>query len=174
MKRNISIQIFAPILAFGVAGLVAGCASSTPHKEASVRVSLPELSGAARATVDKVTAGGHVDQIDKEFERGKLVYDVEATVGGKHVEYVIADTDGAVLGTETSIEYSDLPVAVRAAAEKFFGHATGLKAMKGVEYGETSYEVTGPKNGKAVEVTFTPEGKRAPYQIVSQGCLSTR
>ena len=99
-------------------------------------------------------------KLTKEVEKGKVVYDVEATVGGKHVEFLIADADGAVLGTEVPIEFSELPEAVRAAAEKYFGSAAGLKAMKGVEYGETSYEIEGTKNGKTVEVTFDPAGKR--------------
>ena len=155
--------MLVPMLAVGVAGLMAGCASTksgTAQKE--VRVSLAELSAPARAAVEKVTAGGKVDQIDKEIERGKTVYDVEATVGGKHVEFLIADADGAVLGTEVPIEFNQLPEAVRAAAEKYFGSATGLKAMKGLEYGETHYEVEGKKGGKIAEVTFDPKGKRAP------------
>jgi hypothetical protein len=32
--------------------------------------------------------------------------------------------------------------------------------MKGVEYGETSYEIEGNKGGKTVEVSFDPLGKR--------------
>jgi len=32
--------------------------------------------------------------------------------------------------------------------------------MKGVEYGETHYEIEGPKNGKTVEATFDPSGKK--------------
>ena len=32
--------------------------------------------------------------------------------------------------------------------------------MKGVEYGETHYEIEGTKNGKTVEVTFDPAGKK--------------
>ena len=70
-------------------------------------------------------------------------------------------SDGAVLGTENSIEFSQVPEPVRAAAEKYFGTASGLKAMKGEEYGETHYEIEGTKNGKTVEVTFDPMGKRA-------------
>src|SRR2546430_15884379 len=163
MQARISRPMLVPMLAVGVAGLLAGCASTqsgTAQKE--VRVSLAELSAPARAAVEKVTAGGKVDQIDKEIERGKTVYDVEATVGGKHVEFLIADADGAVLGTEVPIEFNQLPEAVRAAAEKYFGTATGLKAMKGVEYGETHYEIEGKKDGKSAEVTFDPTGKRAP------------
>ena len=102
-----------------------------------------------------------MDQITREKERGKVVYDVEATINGKHQEFLIADADGTVLGTETSIEFSQLPEPVRMAAEKYFGTSGGLKAMKGVEYGETSYEIEGPKNGKTVEVTFDSAGKRA-------------
>ena len=157
MQTQISRFIIAPMLAVGVAGLVAGCAST---KKQDFRVSLAELPGAARATVEKVTAAGQVDQITKEVEKGKTVYDVEATVGGKHLEFLIADADGAVLGTEVPIAFSELPAPVSAAAEKYFGTTAGLKAMKGVEYGETSYEIEGTKNGKTAEVTFDPTGKR--------------
>ena len=143
-----------------VAALAALTNCATHKEEKAQRVSLSEMSASARATVEKVTAGGQVARIDKEVERGKLVYDVEATVGGKHVEYLIDDADGSVLGTETSIEFNQLPEPVRAAAEKFFGSSSGLKAMKGEEFGETSYEIEGSKKGKVVEVTFDPNGKR--------------
>ena len=157
MQTRISRLIITLAFAVGVGGFVLGCAST--KREAHVTVA--ELSAPARATVEKVTAGGNVDQITKEVERGKTVYDVEATVGGKHLEFLIAEADGAVLGTEVPIAFSELPAAVRAAAEKYFGSPNGLKAMKGLEYGETSYEIEGQKRGKTVEVTFDPNGKRA-------------
>jgi len=147
------------LLALGLTIVVmVGCASNKSGKE--VRVSLMELSPPARITLEKMTTGGTIDKIDREVERGKIVYDAEATVGGKHVEYLIADSNGELLGTENEIEFNQLPEAVRAAAEKYFGGAPGLKAMKGVEYGETHYEIEGPKNGKTTEVTFDPLGKR--------------
>src|SRR5437879_5749409 len=52
------------------------------------------------------------------------------------------------------------PAAARTAAKKYVRTSTGLKAMKDIEYGETHYEVEGPKNGKTVEATFDPRGKR--------------
>jgi hypothetical protein len=88
-----------------------------------------------------------------------VVYDAEASVGGKHVEYLIADSTGEILGTETEIQFSQLPEPVRIAAEKCFHTTTGLKAMKGVEYGETHYEIEGARNGQTTEVTFDPLGK---------------
>jgi len=140
-------------------GFITGCASSERNSGKEQDVSLAQLSEPARATVTQETAGGHVDKITKEVERGQTVYDVEATVGGKHMEYLIADADGKVLGTEVPIEFGDLPPAVRTAAEKYFGTSAGLRAMKGVEYGETQYEIEGHRNGRKTEVTFDSAGK---------------
>jgi uncharacterized membrane protein YkoI len=161
MQTRISRLINALMLAMGVAGLAVGCASTrSGSAQKEVSVSLAELSGPARATVNKVTAGGQIEKMTKEVENGKVVYDLEATVDGKHLEFLIADADGAVLGTEVPIEFSQLPEAVRKAAEKYFGSASGLTIMKGVEYGQTHYEIEGWKNGKTVELTFDPAGRR--------------
>ena len=122
-------------------------------------VTLVSVTAPARATIEKETAGGRVDKITRETERGKIVYDVEATVGGKHMEYLVAEANGELLGTEAPVEFSALPQPVQDAAQKYFGTSSGLTAMKGVEYGETQYELEGLKNGKKVEVTFDPNGK---------------
>ncbi len=137
--------------------LIATCLAACASPRAS-RVTTAELPAAVRATVDQAVAGGSVDKIDKETENGRIVYDVEATVAGKHVEYTIT-ADGKIVGTETSIPYGDLPESVRTAAEQFFGTATGLEAVKGVEDGKTSYEVTGLKNGKRITAAYDAAGK---------------
>jgi uncharacterized membrane protein YkoI len=161
MQARFNRFITIPILFLVAAGFVAGCSSTkSATAEKEQEVTLAQLSEPARATVNKVTAGGHVDKMTKEVERGKTVYDVEATVGGKHIEYLIADADGQLLGTEIPVEFNSLPQPVRAAAEKYFGTTNGLTAMKGDEYGETHYEIEGPKNGKTIEVTFEPNGKQ--------------
>ena len=123
-------------------------------------VALTAVSAPARATIEKEIAGGHVDKITRETERGKIVYDVEATVGSKHMEYLVAEVNGELLGTEVPVEFSSLPQPVQEAAQRHFGTTAGLIAMKGVEYGETQYEIEGMKNGKKVEVTFDPTGKQ--------------
>ena len=147
-------------MSLAVAGPIAGCASNKSGKAKEQDVTLAQVSEPARATINKQVGGGRVDKITKEVERGKTVYDVEATVGGKHMEYLIADDTGEVLGTEVPIDIADAPEAVRAAAEKYFATTSGLLVMKGVEYGETHYEIEGLKDGKKVEVTFDSEGKK--------------
>ena len=145
------------VLSAGPAAIIVGCASM---KTGEQDITLAQASEPARARITREIGSGHVDKISKEVERGKTVYDVEATVEGKHMEYLIAEKDGELLGTEVPIEFRQLPDPVRAATEKYFGTSTDLTIMKGVEYGETHYEIEGPKNGKTVEITFDPNGKK--------------
>ena len=98
-----------------------------------------------------MTAGGQIERIDKEVEDGRTVYDVEATIGGKHTEFLVADSDGAVLETETSVDFSQLPAAVRAAVAQYFDNTVGLTAFKKDAFGRVTYELTGTRNGKSAE-----------------------
>ena len=159
MQNQIGRLMAALALAAGVTGLVGGCGTSGGGEGSSVRVSLEDLPDAPRATIQRLTAGGRIERIDREVENGRVVYDVEATVGGKHVEFLVADSDGAVLGRETSIDFSQLPAPVRAAAAAFFGHTDGLTAARVEEFGRVSYEITGARNGRNVEATFDPTGR---------------
>ena len=159
MRSELGRIMAAVMLALGVTGLVAGCGTSGNGEGSAVRVSLEDLPDAPRATVQRLTAGGRIERIDREVEDGRVVYDVEATVGGKHVEFLVADSDGAVLGTETSIDFNQLPAPVRAAAAQYFDTTVGLTAAKVEEFGQVSYEITGTRNGRSAEATFDPTGK---------------
>jgi len=151
LKRTFTLIVASPF----ALSLLWGCASMKEKP-----VSLEELSEAARATVSRETAGGQIESILLEKEHGQMVYDVEANVAGKHKEWTVAQADGAILGTEVQIGFEELPEAVRGAAESFFGGTTGLMVMRGEELGQTSYEVEGEREGRKVEVTFDPAGKR--------------
>ena len=156
------------VIGFAVAAMAMGCESFNKmmgKKESGegkeVRVTLDQLSPQAKATVQREIKGGQVEKIDAETERGREVYDVEANVDGKHMEYLIAKDTGEVLGTEVPVPYASLPEPVRAAAEKHFGTNEGLTSMKCVEYGETKYEVEGMKSGKKSEISVDAMGKHA-------------
>jgi len=159
MQDRIGRLMTAMVLAVGVAVTTAGCGTSGSGEGGSVRVSLEDLPDAPRATVQRLTAGGRIERIDREVEDGRVVYDVEATVGGKHVEFLVGDSDGAVLGMETSIDVSQLPPAVRAAAAQYFDSTASLTASKVEEHGQISYEITGTRNGRTTEATFDPTGR---------------
>ncbi len=121
-------------------------------------VSLAEVPPAARATIERLTAGGQIRELEKAQEDGRTVYDVEATVGGRDVEYDVA-ADGTVLTSEQSVPYATVPPAVRAASEKYFGSAEGLAASVEIEGDKAFYEVSGRKGGQPMTLKLTVAGE---------------
>ncbi len=145
-----------------VALMVGLCGCKCPwgqKKEAPAQaVSLSDVPAPARATIDKLIAGGEIRKIEQEGTGNKAIYDVEATVQGKNVEYDVA-ADGRVLTSEESVPFASLPPAVQASATKYFGSAEGLTASKEIENGKTNYEVGGQKDGAPLTLKITQTGR---------------
>jgi uncharacterized membrane protein YkoI len=121
-------------------------------------VALSDLPAPARTTIETLTAGGTIKALEKEEKGETAIYDVEATVQGKDVEYDV-DSAGKVLTSQASVPYASLPAAVRAAAEKYFGSREGLSASKELEGGKTFYEVVGKKGTAKKELKLTETGQ---------------
>jgi uncharacterized membrane protein YkoI len=174
MQHRILLSVLVVVLIVGVTGCStprsegpegqniekAAPAAKTPAAQPAEKketpaqqVALAQVPEPARAAIEKLTAGGKIQKIEKAQEEGKTIYDVEATVRGVDVEYDVA-ADGTVLTRGQSVPYASLPRAVQNAAEKYFGSATGLKASVEVEGEKTFYEVGGP-NGKALKLSDT-------------------
>ena len=122
------------------------------------KVTLSQVPLPARTTIEKLIAGGEIKMIEKETANGKTVYDVEAKVKDKDVEYDVA-SDGTILTSSESVPYDLLPAAVKQAAQKYFGSAEGLNASKEIEKDKTYYEVEGKKGGKAIALKLDDKGK---------------
>jgi uncharacterized membrane protein YkoI len=158
MQYRILQSVLVVVLIVGLSGC-AGISGQGAEEEApGQEVSLSELPAPARATIDRLIAGGQIKTIEKEQKDGKAIYDVEATVQGKDVEYDVAD-DGTVLSSGESVAYASVPAAVQAAAEKYFGSAAPLKAFKEVEAGETFYEIEGTKGSVMMTLKLTAAGQ---------------
>jgi uncharacterized membrane protein YkoI len=138
-----------------VLAMVAVAAENKPEQPPQ-KVVLADLPAPARAAVEKWLGDGTIKQIEKETENGKVLYDVEATVKGKHVETDIA-ADGTVLTTEEEVAFDSLPKAVRETAEKYFGTAK-LHASKEIGDGKTSFEVEGKKGDNKVTLKLDDAG----------------
>ena len=159
MAYRIVQYVLVAVLILGVwgCGVMPGREAKTEAE--AEHVALSDVPAPARATIKGLTAGGEIRKLEKEEVDGKVVYDVEATVGGKEVEYDVAG-DGTVLTAEESVLYASLPAAVRTAAEKYFGSATGLKTSREVEDGKTFYEVEGKaKGGGMAALKLTDTGR---------------
>jgi hypothetical protein len=150
-------------LVAGLIGAISGCGIMSKleaEKDASAQqqIALSAVPEPARVVIDRLTAGGEIKKLEKEEVDGKVVYDVEATVGEKAVEYDV-DNDGTVLTAEESVPYDSLPAVVRAQAEKYFGSASELQTSREVENGKTFYEVEGRKKGNAIALKLTNAGR---------------
>ena len=139
-----------------------GCAalSGLGHEDdASGRqVPLPSIPAPARITIERLTAGGQIERLEQEEADGRIIYDVEANVDGRHVEYDVA-SDGTILTTEESVAYDSLPEAVRASSRKYFGSDTRLRASKEIEDDKTYYEVEGNKGNAVITLKLTDTGR---------------
>lgn len=134
-------------------------AEGTKAKETPAQqVSLSDVPAPARTVIEKVTAGGKIKKIEKAEEGGKTIYDVEATMPDRDVEYDIA-ADGTILTEGRTVPYTSVPLVVRNAAEKYFGSATGLKAFVELEEGKTFYEISGRKGKTPMTIKLTDAGQ---------------
>jgi uncharacterized membrane protein YkoI len=134
------------------------CKRGEKQETPAQAIALSDVPAPARATIEKLTADGTIRKLEKAEEGGQTVYDVEATVGGKDVEYDVA-ADGKIVTSEESVPFASLPAAVQKAAHTYFGSAEGLKASRELEAGKTFYEVSGTKAGAPVTVKFSDTGK---------------
>jgi len=155
-------RILGCLLVLAVLVVASGCATLSGlggEKDASERpVPLPSIPAPARITIERLTAGGQIERLEQEEAGGRIIYDVEANVDGKHVEYDIA-SDGTVLTTEESVAYDSLPDAVKASSRKYFGSDTRLRASKEIEDDKTYYEVEGTKGRAVITLKLTDTGR---------------
>jgi len=157
MQHRILASVLVVILVVGITG----CSSlrkKGEEKEVAQSVSLTQVPEAARAQIEKLTAGGQIRKLEKAEEGGQTVYDVEATVQGREVEYDVA-ADGTVLTSGMAVPFNSLPIAVRAAAEEYFGMSPALRAFAEVEQGKTFYEVEGKKGRARITLKLTDTGQ---------------
>jgi uncharacterized membrane protein YkoI len=163
-----SCRAFQIIVAVVLMVGITGCSSLSKQGETAEgavaketpaqQVALSDVPAPARAVIEKVTLGGTIKKIEKAEEGGKTIYDVEATMRDRDVEYDIA-ADGTILTSGQTVPYTSVPLVVRNAAEKYFGSAEGLKAFVELEEGKTFYEISGKKGKAPMTIKLTDTGQ---------------
>ncbi|MGA3018805.1 MAG: PepSY domain-containing protein [Bryobacteraceae bacterium] len=125
---------------------------------AEKKVQMKDLPPAVQKTVQDQTKGAEIRGISSETEKGKLIYEVETMVNGKHRD-ILVDAKGAVTEVEEETAIESIPAAAQAAIEK--KAAGGKIAMvETVTRGSaTLYEATyTDKGGKKHEFAVKPDG----------------
>ena len=158
MQYRILQSVLVAVLIVGLFGCNAISGRAEKKEAPGQAVTLSDLPAPARATIEKLTAGGKIKSIEREETGGMVIYDVEAKMKDKDVEYDVT-ANGKIVSSEESVPYTSLPVAVQAAVKKYFGSAEGLKASKEIEKGKTFYEVEGKKDGSTIELKLSEKGR---------------
>lgn len=149
MQYRVAECVLVAALIAGISGCSSVSRPGAKTNASAQHVTLSAVPEPARVVIERLVAGGEIKKIEREEVGGKVIYDVEATVGEKDVEYDVAG-DGTVLTAEESVPYASLPAAVQAAAQKYFGSTAELRASREVEDGKTFYEVEGRKKSNRV------------------------
>lgn len=159
MRHRIVQSVLVAILIVGLLGCDTLSGQAKKKEAPSQAVSLSDIPAPARATIERLTAGGKIQKLEKEENKdGTVIYDVEAKVNDKDVEYDVA-SDGKVLTSEESVPYASLPAMVQSVTMKYFGSAEGLKTSKEIEKGETFYEVEGKKGSSTIALKLSETGQ---------------
>lgn len=119
---------------------------------------LKTLPAAVQKTVEAQAKGAAIKSISRETEKGKVQYEIETMVNGKHRDFIV-DAQGALGDVEEEAALAGFPPAAKAAIEKkAAGGTIGLVetlSRGGATYYEAAYTL---KNGKKGETIVKADG----------------
>jgi hypothetical protein len=95
-------------------------------------VSLSELPEAVRVTIKRETKGFEIEDIDRDNDDGKVVYEVEAeSADGRRTEFVVAQ-DGSLIKLDGQLRSEDLPGPIAQAVSKAVGDVVFFRIRRRV------------------------------------------
>ena len=145
-------------------------ASSAMAEDQEKEVTIQEVPAPVRAAIEKLSAGGTIDELEQEKKGDKVTYSVEVKKDGKTTEYDLS-ADGAVLKTEVdeedegkeeaeekTVAFDSLPAPVKKAFEAASGGAAATTATMEREGGIDVYEIEFVKDGVKTSVEAAANG----------------
>jgi len=152
---------------FGVCALAVGLtlvAMGRAEDDKAKKIPLDKAPKAVRDAIQGRFPGADVNSIEKETEKGKVVYDVELKQKGRKYEMDIQE-DGTIIEIEKEVALNDVPAPVMQALKAKFPKATIKEVMEvnkvtGKRETPDHYEVTiETADKKTQEVTVSLDGK---------------
>jgi uncharacterized membrane protein YkoI len=136
-----------------------------------VEIKFADCPAAVQKTLTREALGTKIEEVEKDTDDGKTVYEAEVKIDGKEYEIVVAE-DGTLLekslddeddededeGEEVEVKLSDCPAAVRKTLEReAFGSAID-EVTKLTDDGKSIYEADVTIDGKEYEVIVAENG----------------
>ena len=98
----LALMVTCSIACFGCATLSAEEAQESKEE----KVKLEDCPKAVQDTIKKAAAGGKIEEIEKETENGKAVYEADVVIDGDEYEVKVAE-DGKLLSKKQENEDDD-------------------------------------------------------------------
>jgi uncharacterized membrane protein YkoI len=143
-----------------VTSFVTGVLIAGSMAAAETKVKMQELPPAVQKSVQEQTKGAKLVGLSKETEKGKTVYEVETTNGGRTRDLTLDET-GAVVEVEQEVTLDSLPAPAKAAIEKKAAGGTIKKVESLTKGGTVTYEAAIVKGGKTSEIQVAADGSAA-------------
>jgi uncharacterized membrane protein YkoI len=138
--------------------IVVLAATLAPLMAQETKVQMKDLPAAVQKTVQEQTRTAKLVGLAKEVEGGKVFYEAETTVDGKHRDILI-DPSGTVVEVEEATTLAAIPEAARKAFQQHAGPAGKVLSVETVTKGSTTnYEAVIQKGGKKSEVAVHADG----------------
>lgn len=135
--------------------------------QADERMSLDDLPPAVRATIEQHADGGQIVEVEKEMERGHVVYEAEVRQNGRKME-ILVSTEGEFLDVEVEgdddgedegeIGFRDLPAAVKATLRRDYPDIRFSGFSKEVEDGHDVFEAAYTAGAIKHEIAWSADG----------------
>jgi uncharacterized membrane protein YkoI len=122
-------------------------------------VSLSGVPQAVRATIQRETKGFEIEDIDRDNDDGKVVYEVEAeSADGRRTEFVVAE-DGSLIKFGGELRAEDMPAQIAEAAKKAVGDVVFFRIRKRVSPSEKlRYEIEADTEDTEISLQIAGDG----------------
>lgn len=162
----LSLRKLGGLVVLVAMSMIASTLDAAEEKE--VKVKLADCPAAVQKTLQREANGGTINEVDKELDDGKTIYEVDVKIDGKNYELTVAE-NGTLLGKvldedeeeeekEEKLKLSDCPEAVQKTLKREANSATIDAVDKETEDGKTVYETDVKIDGKNYEIKVAADG----------------
>jgi uncharacterized membrane protein YkoI len=157
---------------FGFAAMVMISLICTTALAMGAELKLAECPAAVQKTLKREANGAKIDEVEKEAEDGKTIYEADVTIDGKKYDITVAedgtllekaleedeDADDGKKGEEVEVKRSDCPVAVQKTLKREANGASIDAVGKETKDGKIIFEVDVKIDGKNYEIRVAEDG----------------
>jgi uncharacterized membrane protein YkoI len=132
-------------------------------------VEMSELPQAVRDTIERETKGMEIDDLERDKDDGKIVYELDAEDDDRDMKLKIAE-DGTLLEKEEELDDDDLPESILKVIENAYGEMDIDDVEKRYRLGRrTYYKLEGENDKFKVELEIAEDGTILDKDVDEKG-----